>query len=355
MDRSYPFSRRIEQRHQFRRRLLATMFAGIAAGAMAFALMPAPAPYAAAPADADGLMTLPATVHASATPPAARRVYRYSVVPGGVADRAELEHILRTDRVVAAHYADFDVAHARAVTVSVPRAVYVSYRKGDRIYWTSRRVSLQAGETLLTDGRSEMRARCANRISDVPRFPVEAHGPDPDALDIVIDEGLDGTAGEVTFVNAPEPDGDLPDLTGAPFQPVWRPEVPPAADGDPQPGRRPFGGEPAPGLPWPQTGWLGHAGLPPLSGATPGTQLLASSSPPPLSRAITVDPDPGVDGMPPPVTDIDPFIPPRAPNQPLPPANPTLDEPRPADVPEPATAWLVAGALLAMAARRHKR
>jgi hypothetical protein len=221
--------------------------------------------------------------------------------------------------------------------------VYVSYRKGDDIYWTARKVMLQAGETLLTDGRNEMRARCANRISDVPRSPVEPHAPSPGALDELVD---DGTAGEITYVNAPEPapDGDLPELTGEPFKLVW-PGNPAPAD-DPRPGRTPLAGEPAPGLPWPQTGWLGSAGLPPLSGATPADQLLASSTPPPLSRAITVLPD---------VTDIDPLIPQPDPSQPAAPSNPPLDVPQPADVPEPGTAWLAAGAMLAMLAQRKRR
>jgi hypothetical protein len=343
MDRSYRFSRRIAQRLHVRRRVLASMFAGIAACAVAFATMPAQAPYAASTADADTVAALPATLPASTTTPAVRRVYRYSVVPGGAADRAELERVVRSDKVVAAHYAGFDVARARPVPVSAPRALYVSYRKGDKIYWTSRKVMLQVGETLLSDGRNEMRARCANRISDVPRFPVEPHAPSPGALDELVD---DGTAGEITYVNAPEPapDGDLPELTGEPFKLVW-PANPAPAD-NPRPGRTPLAGEPAPGLPWPQTGWLGSPGLPPLSGATPADQLLASSTPPPLSRAITVLPD---------VADIEPFIPQRDPSQPAAPSNPPLDVPQPADVPEPGSAWLLAGALVALLAQRRKR
>jgi hypothetical protein len=351
MDRSYPFSRRIEQRVHFRRRALAATSAGIAACAVAYGMLPAQAPYAPLTLESGMAALQPMTVPVSDPLPMARRVYRYSVVPGGAADRAELERILRTDKVVAAHYAGFEVARARAVTVSAPRAVYVSYRKGDRIYWTSRKVMLQVGETLLTDGRNEMRARCANRISDVPRFPVEPHAPNPDELD----EPVDATEGELTLVNAPEPDVDPPELTGQPFKLVWPANSPPTDS--PRPGRRPFGNEPAPGLPWPQTGWLGSASIPPLARATPGDRLLASNTPPPLSRAITVLPEPGdsVPGMPPPVTDIDPFVPRPDPSQPATPSNPPLDEQQPADVPEPASTWLFAGALLAMLVRRKRR
>ena len=349
MDRSYPFSRRMEQRLHFRRRALSAMCAGIAACAVAYAMLPAQAPHAPLMPDTSTAASAPAPV--SDPLPVARRVYRYSVVPGGAADRAELERVLRSDRIVAAHYAGFDVARARAVTVSAPRAVYVSYRKGDKIYWTTRKVMLQVGETLLTDGRNEMRARCANRISDVPRFPVEAHAPNPDELD----EPVDATEGELTQVNAPEPELDPPELTGQPFKLVW-PDNPAPAD-NPQPRRTPLAVEPAPGLPWPPTGWLGSASLPPLAGATPGDQLFASVTPPPLARAITVLPDPSepVDAMPPPVTDTEPFIPQPDPGRPAPPQNPPLDVPRPSDVPEPGSAWLFAGALAAMLVRRRKR
>ena len=142
--------------------------------AIGSSLMSTPAPSSAAPTAAHNRES------------AARRVYPYSIIPGGVADVAELTRVISADRVVAAHYADFDVARARAVTVTKPRAVYVSYRKGDQVFWTAKKLMLAQGETLFTDGENEMRARCANRISDVPRFPVEAHGPSEAELDTVL-------------------------------------------------------------------------------------------------------------------------------------------------------------------------
>jgi hypothetical protein len=82
-----------------------------------------------------------------------RRIYPYSVVAGGVGTRAELERIIRSDKVVAAHYAAFAVDKAQPVTVAKPRAVHVSYRKGDQVYWTAKKVMLAQGETLLSDGQ----------------------------------------------------------------------------------------------------------------------------------------------------------------------------------------------------------
>ena len=331
MDRAYPSTRRIEERLHFRRRAFAAMSAGIAACAVAWTMLPTPAPHASWTADT-GTTAIPATVPVSDPMPAARRVYRYSVVPGGALDRAELERVLRDDKVVAAHYAGFDASRAHVVAVSVPRAVYVSYRKGDKIYWTSKKLMLEVGETLLTDGRNEMRARCANRISDVPRFPVEANPPSPGSLDEPVE---DGTAGEIGYVGMPEE--ELVELSGEPFKLVW-PAAPGVPD-NPRPGRTPIAVEPA-------------SGLPPLSGSTPGLRLLASGTAPPLSNGVTVVP---VADMPPPaIVDIEPFVPQPDPSHPAQPSNPPLDGQQPADVPEPSSAWLFAGALLALVLRRKR-
>jgi hypothetical protein len=148
----------------------------------------------------------------------ARRVYRHSVVPGGVADRAELMRVIRTDKVVAHHYAAFRADQAGVVGVARPRAVHVSYRKGDKVYWTAKKVMLAEGETLLSDGQSEIRTRCGNRISDVAQLPVEADAPTEEELDGSVEEGgllavnyafdadLEGAAGQgyqlVVFPNA---------------------------------------------------------------------------------------------------------------------------------------------------------
>lgn len=121
-----------------------------------------------------------------------RRVYPYSIVPGGLADRRELTRAVVMDKVVAKHYAAFDASKATVETVGKPRAVYVSYRKGDQVYWTARKLQLAAGETVLTDGRSEIRTRCGNRISDVPQLPVEAKGPSEEELDSSVDVADDG-------------------------------------------------------------------------------------------------------------------------------------------------------------------
>jgi hypothetical protein len=106
-----------------------------------------------------------------------RPVYPYSVVPGGVEDAKELKWVAEHDPVVAAHYAGFDYDHAKVVRLTLARTVYVSYRIGNHIYWTRRRVTLHKGEKLITDGRMTARGRCANRVEEVPQQAVSPVEP----------------------------------------------------------------------------------------------------------------------------------------------------------------------------------
>jgi hypothetical protein len=103
---------------------------------------------------------------------AVRTVYPYSVVAGGVHSQHDLRNAIARDAVVAAHYMNVLVSQARVEEVREPRRVYMSYRIGDRIYWTKHKVALPAGEAILTDGRNEIRARCGNCISDTPMEPT---------------------------------------------------------------------------------------------------------------------------------------------------------------------------------------
>jgi hypothetical protein len=107
------------------------------------------------------------------------------VIRGGAYSAGELDAALRADPVAAAHYAVFDRTQLRIVAKEPrqPASVYVSYRQGDRIYWTRRKVRLAAQETLLTDGVHLARARCGNRISLTAPEPAQAGEPDVD-LDV---------------------------------------------------------------------------------------------------------------------------------------------------------------------------
>lgn len=98
-----------------------------------------------------------------------RPVYPYSVVAGGVEDAKELKWVAEHDPIVGAHYTGFNYAHAQVVRLTLARSVYLSYRIGNRIYWTHRRVTLHKGEKLITDGRMTARTRCANRVEETPQ------------------------------------------------------------------------------------------------------------------------------------------------------------------------------------------
>jgi PEP-CTERM motif len=112
-----------------------------------------------------------------------RRLFPYSVIPGGAVDAKELKAALLNDPIVAEHYKGFDLAKAHVIRLDQDRAVYVSYRLGGHIYWTTRRLTLLKGEMLLTDGEHEVRTRCGNRISQTPKAPVSLKEPEQATLE----------------------------------------------------------------------------------------------------------------------------------------------------------------------------
>lgn len=106
-----------------------------------------------------------------------RRVYPYSVVAGGVRTASELKWMADHDPVVRSHYAGFDYDHARVVRLVLARTAYVSYRIGNKIYWTRHRVTLKKGETVITDGKITARTRCANRVEEMPQQATSQSEP----------------------------------------------------------------------------------------------------------------------------------------------------------------------------------
>jgi hypothetical protein len=198
-----------------------------------------------------------------------RPVYPYSIIPGGVASAAELRSAVAHDPVAAAHYAGFDLASAHTFRLQEARSVYVSYRRGNDVFWTSKKLRLAVGETLITDGQHTSRTRCGNQISDEPRLPVSLAGdPAPQTLDTpvasqIIEPFLAPITGEIERGGGPA--GDLPfyALTGA---------------GGGVGGTT--GGPGISGVPiTPMTGGalLPPAGTPPISTPEPGTLVLLST------------------------------------------------------------------------------
>jgi hypothetical protein len=323
-----------------------------------------------------------------------RRIYPYSIIPGGVSDRSELLHKIKSDKVIATHYASFDVNKVREVTVTKPRAVYVSYRKGDKVYWTAKKLMLAEGETLLSDGSSDIRTRCGNRISDVPQLPVEAKGPTREELDSSVEVAQDAPeeAGLALASFGMDELGDMPSLDGRTFQSATiangtalaqtRSEAPSlgrlgqlaladavAASPVTVVGWAPFGadsgnsGSGSTGSPS-GTGDSGPGSTPdtptvptPTPTPTPagGTGNSSENQTPPGNPALPTKPADPVPTKPGTGPAVPPTIPPELLSPaPFPPVQPGQAKPNPAKVPEPSTLWLSGAAFAAMLLLRRK-
>ena len=88
-----------------------------------------------------------------------RRVYPYSIVPGGVTNNAEVQQA-RSNPLVNDHYAG--TTSWETSKVLFPTRAYVSLLKHGHIQWSP--ATIQAGEDVLTDGTHLIRVRCGNRI-----------------------------------------------------------------------------------------------------------------------------------------------------------------------------------------------
>jgi hypothetical protein len=177
----------------------------------------------------------------------ARAIYPYSVIPGGVESAAELRNSVTRDPVVAEHYGDFDIARARVVRLNQDRLLYVSYRLGNRVFWSKKRFTLHKGEAVITDGEHMARTRCGNRIAEAPAGPVMAVEPDFESAPPAMAEALAGA----------------PDFLAAPFAPGDVALTPPPTSGI-STGSGPSGGSiGSPGPP------IGGGGGPPSHGVTP--------------------------------------------------------------------------------------
>jgi len=221
-----------------------------------------------------------------------RAVYPYSVIAGGAQSPQELMQAMAVDPVVAQHYADFDITKARRVTLEAPQLMYVSYRIGNKVFWTKHKLALRKGEAMLTDGRNMARTRCGNRVSVLPVRPNAPAEPTSSDLDGPVFPDIVSSPYLAAFSASPPPlfSGPIqspggpgaPILVGAPFFPLpggggivgnKNASTPPPGGGG---GGTPGGGTPPPGSGGgsPPPGRSGGGGTPPVGIPEPGTAAL---------------------------------------------------------------------------------
>ncbi len=107
---------------------------------------------------------------------ATRRIYPYSLIPGGIESEAELRTYSAVDPVLADHYKTLSGGMA-LTTADRDQWLYASYRMVDAVYWTSKPILVHAGEAVLSNGKDLVRARCGNRLSAKPQVPVHRFEP----------------------------------------------------------------------------------------------------------------------------------------------------------------------------------
>lgn len=110
-----------------------------------------------------------------------RKVYPYSIVPGGARTIKEAQRAMNAP-AVRDHYAAIDLKNLKQVTLTSDLVGYVSYRYGDRIFWTAKKLRLKAGETVFTDGQHIVRGRCLNCYSALPMMPTRHEEPSEKTL-----------------------------------------------------------------------------------------------------------------------------------------------------------------------------
>ncbi len=142
---------------------------GLLTGANDIAQLPAPA----------GPTTYQITTVVEQSP---RKVYPYSILPGGAETLDEAKHVL-ADAKVKAGCPGIDIDNLRQVKLRKNLTGHVSYRVGNRIYWTANVVTLRPGEIVFTDGIRLIRGRGLNCYSPLPMQPTLADEPTEQVLD----------------------------------------------------------------------------------------------------------------------------------------------------------------------------
>ena len=137
-------------------------------------------------------------VYAPPPPPifrASRKIYPFSIIPGGVYEAKELARNIELDPSLAEHYRDIRMENLIAVRTPAAMQAYVSFRHGGQICWTSKPLTIPRGELVLTDGRHMIRSRCGNRIQQKrPQSVVSGSAITEEMQDLIMDAPLPSIA-----------------------------------------------------------------------------------------------------------------------------------------------------------------
>jgi hypothetical protein len=109
--------------------------------------------------------------------PPRKVIYPYSIIPGGVQSIDELRSAIARDPVVSTQYAAFRMEYARILRLDRELKMHVSYRRGDKVYWTEREIKLAKGEIIITDGSETALARCGNLVAEAVEAPASPNEP----------------------------------------------------------------------------------------------------------------------------------------------------------------------------------
>lgn len=152
---------------------------------------------------------------------AARSIYPYSVVPGGVATTEEAEASIARDPAVAEHYRGIHISQLQPIRLNTTLVVYASFRNATGIHWTKHAIRVPKGELVLSDGVNLIRGRCGNRLTFLPPEPP----PTLPALPPANDEPP-----EIALEYGAPPIIGPPAMPALPLQPAtrfWPPPRPP--------------------------------------------------------------------------------------------------------------------------------
>ena len=172
-----------------RRRIVTGLITGFALSAivMSFVLVHGPAPRRVVAGGSPASPDAGSVVRTETVAAPGRSAYRHSVVPGGVRSPEEIAFVMQRDQVVAAHYKNVIPQLMRNQRLQQPLLAHVSYRVGDKVYWTKKPVHLPKNEPVMTDGNTMIRERCGNLISMEPLAPVSEEEPALPSFDLPMD------------------------------------------------------------------------------------------------------------------------------------------------------------------------